>query len=104
MFAENPWDLAGALARQWFRDQCRFPFEPFHVFYRPSDGAQAGDVVVARDAPGAGYRDAGKMSSGWSIEQARAHLHAIVYPLPILPTAPVEAAPRRGGATRARRP
>ena len=104
MFADQPWALAGALARQWFRDQCAAPFEPFRVFYRPSDGAQHGDVVVTRAAPGAEYRDAGKLSCGWTIDQARAHLYAIVQPLPILPTEPAKVAPRRSRVARGRRP
>ena len=104
MFADKTWALAGALARQWFRDQCAAPFEPFHVFYRPSDGAQPGDVVVTRTAPGAEYRDAGKLSSGWTIDQARAHLYAIVQPLPILPTEPAKVEQRRSRVARGRRP
>ena len=107
MFADKAWDLAGALARQWFRDQCAAPFEPFHVFYRPSDGAQPGDVIIARAVPGPEYRQAGgrPVSGSWSIEQARAHLYAIIEPLPILPTAPAEpTAGRRGAAKGRRRP
>jgi hypothetical protein len=103
MFAEETWDLAGALARQWFRDQCAVPFEPFQVFYRPSAGAQPGDVVVSQHCPGAGYLVAGKMLLSWTFEQARAHLYEIIRPLPILPTdGPAKPAHFRGsgGATR----
>ena len=105
MFVDNAWDLAGALTRQWFRDQCAAPFEPLYVFYRPSDGARPGDVVIARAAPDAQYQQAGSVvASSWSIEQARSRVHDIIEPLPILPTVvPVEPPQRRSGAATRRR-
>jgi len=102
VFTDNAWDLAGALARQWFRDQCAAPFEPLYVFYRPSDGARPGDVVIARAAPDAEYQQAGAViASSCSREQALHRIHNIVEPLPILPTVgPVEPPQRRSGAAR----
>lgn len=96
MFKENPWDLAGDLARQWFRDQCADAgFSPFRVFYRPSDGATPGDVVVAKEAPGPEYKQASPqtVSPAWDVRRATAHLHEVIEPLPILPTVPPAAVP-----------
>lgn len=104
MFLDNAWDLAGALTGQWFHAQCAAPFEPFYVFYRPSDGTQPGDVVIARAVPGAEYQQAGVIPSGVSRQQALMRIHDIINPLPILPTAvPVEPAQRRSGAATRRR-
>lgn len=100
MFTENSWDLAGALARQWFRDQCADPgLSPFFVFYRPSAGAAPGDVVVSKVAPGPEYRLASPqpVSTAWGIRQACSRLHDIVDPLPILPTIAPPPPKRRSG-------
>ena len=102
MFMDGSWDLAGALARQWFRDQCADAgFSPFYVFFRPSAGAAPGDVVVAQAAPGPEYRLATPqpMSTAWSIRQACSRLHDILDPLPILPTVAPPRSRRRGGRT-----
>jgi hypothetical protein len=97
---EGSWDLAVALARQWFRDQCiDAGFSPFFVFYRPSAAEAPGDVVVAKAAPGPEYRLASlqAMSTSWDILRACAQLHAIIEPLPILPTVAPPKPRSRGG-------
>lgn len=86
----NPWDSfleeqATNAAQDWFRQQCRNPYAHLHLYFRPSDGPQAGALVVAEQAPeGCELATGERISPAWTKEQARSWIYCQTRRLPIL--------------------
>lgn len=78
---------AMTLSADWYRAQADDPYAAHYVYYYPSDGPVAGDVIVAQDCP-AGYSlaDTRRLYPDMTRTQVEFRIRDIARRLPILPT------------------
>lgn len=63
------------------------PWTPLHLWYRPSDPASAGELVIAEQAPSSAFALASDqpIQCNWTREQIHGFVHETARKLPILP-------------------
>lgn len=80
------WDMAGLIARTWYKDAIRAPFGRWFLYYREArEGEKVAIPLYATedDAPD-GYTRSIAISTAWTTERATQEIHDAMRSLPIL--------------------
>jgi hypothetical protein len=76
------------VVNEWFSAQCLDAFSAFYLYFKPSDGAKAGEIKIAVDAPeGFELADPQRISPAWSTNKAEWFVWEKIQRLPICPVA-----------------